>query len=86
MFEIEAHNMVICTCIISDEDESRIRQYIHNNPKKFQYISDQEAIIQAIKDLEINLYENYVESDSYTADVVWSEYEGRSAKEILGGP
>lgn len=86
MFEIEAHNMVICTCIISDEDESRIRQYIHNNPKKFQYISDQEAIIQAIKDLEINLYENYVESDSYTDDVVWSEYEGRSAKEILGGP
>lgn len=86
MLEIEAHNMVICTCIISDEDESRIRQYIHNNPKEFQYISDQEVIIQAIKDLEINLYENYVESDSYTDDVVWSEYEGRSAKEILGGP
>lgn len=85
MFELEAHNMVICTCIISDEDESRIRQYIHNNPKKFQYISDQEAIIQAIEDLQINLYEDYVESDSYTDDVVWSEFEERSAKEILGG-
>ena len=83
MFEIEAHNMVICTCTVSDEDEKRIRQYIHNNPKKFEYTSDQGAIIQAIEDLEINLYENYVESDSYTDDVVWSEFEERSAEEIL---
>ena len=35
MFEIEAHNMVICTCTISDEDEERIRQYILNNPENF---------------------------------------------------
>lgn len=83
MFEIEAHNMVICTCTVSDEDEKRIRQYIHNNPKKFEYTSDQEAIIQAIEDLEINLYDRYVESDSYTDDVVWSEFEERSAEEIL---
>ncbi len=69
MFEIEAHNMVICTCTISDEDESRIRQYIHDNPDKFQYSSDQEAIIRAIEDLEINLYDQYVESDSYTDNV-----------------
>ena len=54
MFEIEAHNMVICTCTISDEDEERIRQYILNNPEKFQYKSDEEAIIEAIGDLEIN--------------------------------
>ena len=83
MFEIEAYNMVICTCTVSDEDEKRIRQYIHNNPKKFEYTSDQEAIIRAIEDLGINLYENYVESDSYTDDVVWSEFEERSAEEIL---
>ena len=83
MFEIEAHNMVICTCTVSDEDEKRIRQYIHNNPKRFEYASDQEAIIQAIEDLEINLYDQYVESDSYTVDVVWSEFEERSAEEIL---
>ena len=83
MFEIEAHNTVICTCTISDEDEERIRKHIHNNPDKFQYKSDQEAIIQAIEDLEINLYEDYVESDSYTDDVVWSTFEERSAEEIL---
>lgn len=42
-----------------------------------------EAIIQAIEDLEINLYEDYVESDSYTDDVVWSTFEERSVEEIL---
>lgn len=83
MFEIEAHNMVICTCHISDEDEQRIRQHIHNNPEKFQYKSDEEAIIQAIEDLKINLYDQYVESNSYTDDVVWSEFEDCSPEEIL---
>lgn len=83
MFEIEAHNMVICTCTISDEDEERIRQYILNNPEKFQYKSDEEAIIEAIGDLEINLYDQYVESDSYTDNVVWSTFEERRAEEIL---
>ena len=85
MFEIEAHNMVICTCTISDEDEERIRQYILNNPEKFQYKSDEEAIIQAIEDLKIDLYDQYVESDSYTDNVVWFEFEEKSAEEILGG-
>ena len=85
MFEIEAHNMVICTCTISDEAEERIRQYILNNPEKFQYKSDEEAIIQAIEDLKIDLYDQYVESDSYTDNVVWSEFEEKSAEEILGG-
>lgn len=83
MFEIETHNMVICTCTISDEDEERIRQHIHDNPDRFQYKSDQEAIIQAIEDLKINLYEDYVESDSYADGVFWSEFEDRSAEEIL---
>ena len=83
MFKIEAHNMVICTCTISDEDEERIRQHIHSNHGKFQYKSDQEAIIQAIEDLKIDLYDQYVESDSYTDDIVWSEFEKRSAEEIL---
>lgn len=85
MFEIEAHNMVICTCTISDEDEERIRDYIADNQSEFQYLSSREAIIKAIRDLEIELYNDYVESDSYTEDVVWSEFEERSAEEILGG-
>lgn len=85
MFKIEAHNMVICTCTISDEDEERIQGYIADNQSEFQYLSNREAIIKAICDLEIELYNDYVESDSYTEDVVWSEFEERSAEEILGG-
>lgn len=85
MFDIEAHNMVICTCTISDEDEERIRDYISNNPSEFQYLSDRDAITKAIYDLEIELYDDYVESDSYTEEVVWSEFEKRSPEEILNG-
>lgn len=39
MFMIEAHNMVICTSIVSDEDEQRIKTYIKNNPEKFEFLS-----------------------------------------------
>lgn len=85
MFKIEAHNMVICTCMISDDDEKRIRNYIKENPEKFEFMSEQKAIIRAVEELEIELYNDYVESDSYTDDIVWSSFEERSAEEILQG-
>ena len=53
MFEIEAHNMVTCTCKISDENEIKIREYIKKHPDEFQYCSDEEAIIIAIKNLKL---------------------------------
>lgn len=83
MFEIEAHNMVTYTCTISDEDEKRIKDYISNNPSKFEYLDDRDSIIKAIYDLEIELYNNCVESDSYTEEIVWSTFEDRSPEEIL---
>lgn len=83
MFKIEAHNMVICTCTISDDDEKRIRDYIKENPEKFEFMREEKAIIQAIEELEIELYDDYVESDSYTDDICWSEFEERSAEEII---
>ena len=83
MFEIEARNMVICTCKISDEDEQRIREYISNNMEKFQYRTDEETIVQAINDLQIDLYKDYVESDSYTESIKWSSFEEKSPEEIL---
>lgn len=85
MFKIEAHNMVICTCTISDDDEKRIRDYIKENREKFEFMSEQKAIIRAVEELEIELYNDYVESDSYTDDIVWSSFEERSAEEILQG-
>ena len=65
---------------IIDNDEMRIRRYIHNNPERFQYMSNENAIIQAIDDLEINLYNQYVESDSYTDIVIWSSSEEASQR------
>lgn len=75
--------MQVCTCKISDEDEKRIRNYINDNSEKFEFMSCKESIIEAISELEIDLYNDYVESDSYTNDIRWSEYEERSAEEIL---
>lgn len=83
MFEIEVDYVQVCTCKISDEDEKRIRNYINDNSEKFEFMSCKESIIEAISELEIDLYNDYVESDSYTNDIRWSEYEERSAEEIL---
>lgn len=85
MFEIEVDYMQVCTCKISNEAEQRIKDYIKNNPKKFEFMSDKEAIIEAVSELEIDLFNDYVESDGYTNDIRWSEYEERSAEEILNG-
>ncbi|WP_346304287.1 hypothetical protein [Bacteroides sp.] len=85
MFKIEVDCVNVCTCTISDEDEQRIKDYIKNNPEKFKFMSDKEAIVEAVSELEIDLYNDYVESDSYTNDIRWSEFEERSAEEILNG-
>lgn len=85
MFEIEAHNMVICTCQISDEDEKRIKEYVANHPEEFKCCDAKESILKAINILDdIEIYNNYVESDSYTEEICWSSFEDRSAEEILG--
>lgn len=84
MFEIEAHNMVICTCQISDEDEKRIKEYVGNHPEEFEYCDAKESILKAIEILEIQIYDSYVESDSYTEEICWSSFEDRNAEEILG--
>ena len=83
MFEIEVDYVQVCTCKISDEDEQRIKDYIKNNPEKFEFMSEKNAIIEAISELEIDLFNDYVESDGYTNNIRWSEYEDRSAEEIL---
>lgn len=59
--------------------------YIKDNPEEFEFMSEENAIIQAISDLEIELYKDYTESDTYTDDIRWSEYEDeeRSVEEIL---
>ncbi len=83
MFEIEVDYVQVCTCKISDEDEQRIKDYIKNNPEKFEFMSEKKAIIEAVSELDIDLFNDYVESDGYTNDIRWSEFEERSAEEIL---
>ena len=83
MFEIEVDRVQVCTCKISDENEQMVRNYINDNPEKFEFMSCQESIIEAISELKFDLYNDYIESDSYTNDIRWSEYEERSAEEIL---
>ena len=83
MFEIEVDRVQVCTCKISDENEQMIRNYINDNPEKFEFMSCQESIIEAISELKIDLYNDYIESGSYTNDIRWSEYEELNAEEIL---
>ena len=39
MFEIEVDRVQVCTCKISDENEQMIRNYINDNPEKFEFMS-----------------------------------------------
>ena len=84
MFKIEVEEIIIHTTTISDEDEQKIKEYIKNNPEKFEFMSGKRQIIKAIAEMEdIELYKDSVDSDSYTNDIRWSEFEECSAEEIL---
>ena len=83
MFKVEAHAVSICTCVISDDDEKRIKEYIENNPEEFEFMSEQKKILKAVDDLEIDIYINYTERDFYTDEICWSCMEESSAEEIL---
>lgn len=43
MFEIEVDYVQVCTCKISDIDEKRIRNYINDNPEKFEFMSEKKS-------------------------------------------
>jgi len=85
MFEIEVENTTVYTKTVSDEDEQKIKEYIRSHKKELQFKSDEEKIIEAISYIgsEIDLYEDVNETESYTSDIRWSEYEECSAEEIL---
>lgn len=87
MFKIEAVATVYYTCSLSDEDGQKVIDYIKNNPKTFEFMTDKEKIVKAVEILycecEIELYENAVESDFNTEKIDWSEFEEQTAEEIL---
>ena len=88
MMKIEAVAKIYYTCTLSDEEEEKVVNYIKNNPEEFEFMDDKKAIAEAVAILwgneEINLYEKSTESDFYTEEIKWSEFERRTPNEILG--
>ena len=88
MFKIEAVATVYYTCSLSEEDSQKVINYIKENPGKFDFMSDKDKIIRAVNilssDCEIELYDDAVENDFNTDEIKWSEFEERTAEEILG--
>lgn len=87
MLKIEAVATVTYTCELSDEDEEKVVKYIKDNPDEFEFMTDKESILAAVNilynDNKLDLYDDSVESDFSTEEINWSEFEDKSAKEIL---
>ena len=87
MLKIEAVARVCYTCQLSDENEKMVIKYIKDNPDEFEFMTDKESILAAVdilyNDSKLDLYNDSVESDFSTEEINWSEFEDKSAKEIL---
>lgn len=87
MLKVEAVGTIYYTCELSDEDEEKVVNYIKDNPEEFEFMTEKESILAAVdilyRDCEIDLYNDYTESDYSTEEINWSEFEERSAEEIL---
>ena len=87
MLKVEVVGRICYTCELSDEDEAKVVNYIKDNPEEFEFMTEEESIIAAVdilyNDSEIELYGNAIESDYSTEEINWSEFEERSADEIL---
>lgn len=87
MFKIEAVATVHYTCWLSDEDSKKVIEYIKENQEEFEFMTDKEKILKSVQELyeedEISPYDSSDESDFSTEEFQWSEFEERTAKEIL---
>lgn len=88
MLKVEVVGTIYYTCELSDEEEEKVVRYIKDNPEEFEFMDSEEAITTAVNilygDSEIELYNDATESDYHTEEINWSEFEERSAEEILG--
>lgn len=77
------------TVELTDEDMDKVKQYIRDNREELSSYDMEVNILQAVRELhsncEIELYngEKETESDFQTYKIEWSEFEERSAEEIL---
>lgn len=84
-FKIEAVATVKYTCWLSDEDGQKVLDYIKENPEEFEFMTDKEKIVRAVGILsdncEIELYDDYIDSDFNTNEIRWSNLRnGRRRK------
>lgn len=87
MLKIEAVATTWFTCNLTSEEEKKVVDYIKENPDEFEFMNKEDAIAKAVEILyendEINLYVNATEIDFSTEEIKWSEFEERTAEEIL---
>lgn len=88
--KLQVEATVVYTVTLTEEDMDLVKQYISDNcDKDMMDIFAKENILDAVNELlcddRISLYDDgkAVESDFYTNDISWSNYEERSPEEIL---
>lgn len=88
--DIEVIGKTYYTVHLNDEDVKKIKKWIKDHEGDLPSFDMEDNICAAVMDLyldgQIDLYseDKATESDFDTESVNWSEYEERTAKEILG--
>ena len=86
---IEVIGKTYYTVHLNDEDVKKVKQWIKDHEDDLPSFDMRENICVAVMDLhsdcQIDLYSNdkATESDYSTEEINWSEYEDRTAEEIL---
>lgn len=87
---IEVEGKTIYAVKLTDEDVSLVKQWIEEHEEDLPSFDMRENITYAVRRLyddgKISLYnkDKTIESDFFTEDVSWSEFEDREPEEILG--
>lgn len=91
--KIEAKVITFYTIELTDEDTEKVKDYLKKNMDKSPHFKHEteENIAWAVKMLsrkgEIDLFDeaehDVTKTESWTEDICWSEFEERTAEEIL---
>ena len=87
--EIEVVGKTYSTVHLNDEDVKKVKQWIKDHEEDLPSFDMKENICAAVMDLysdgQIDLYsdDKATESDFSTEEINWSEYEEKTANEII---
>ena len=71
MVVVEVGARVTYTCWLNEEDSQKVLDFLETNP----YYDTTEAVTKLYEKGEINLYENYTESDFSTEEILGADIE-----------